>query len=135
MTILEFLAIGLLLTVLISAGLLGRRADQRRRQRLSSRESLDDAWTHYMDHEEVSRESVDIVLKSVTKAIGVAPGKLAPTDRFGVELAPDRGWEYDDGLAEVEWDLRALGLRDLRSAQTLGDLARLVDAHLRASDR
>ena len=36
-------------------------------------------------------------------------GKLCPPDRFEVELAPTKGWEFDDGLEmptiwSVKWD-------------------------------
>jgi hypothetical protein len=54
------------------------------------------------------------------------PGKLRPDDRFAEELAPPKGWEWDDDIVEVQWAgerrLKRSGIKaDLSPIKTLGD--------------
>jgi len=46
----------------------------------------------------VTRCDLDRFLTRVERATDIPKGKLRPDDRFAVELAPVRGWEFDDGL-------------------------------------
>jgi len=79
----------------------GRKADQVRLRRLSSREDL----SFDLLYEERYRalgfdpEKVRKALNDVALAIDIPASKLRPTDRFDVELAAERGWGFDDGVA------------------------------------
>jgi hypothetical protein len=64
--------------------------------------------------------------------LGGPAGCLRPSDRFDVELAPAKGWEFDDGLgrltAVAEERLRTRGLDKGLVAQikSVDDYVRLV---------
>lgn len=79
----------------------GRRADRARRCRFSDREdvSFDRFYSEHYEALGFDRERVRGALNDVAQAIDVPTTKLRPTDRFDVELAAERGWEFDDGIA------------------------------------
>lgn len=79
----------------------GRRADRARRSRFSDREdvSFDRFYAEHYEGHGFDREKVKRALSDVAQAIDVPGTKLRPTDRFDVELAAERGWEFDDGVA------------------------------------
>lgn len=90
------LAIG---TIFIVIG--GRRADRARSGRFSDRDdvSFDRFYAEHYEALGLDRERVKRALNDVAQAIDVPMTKLRPTDRFDVELAAERGWEFDDGIA------------------------------------
>jgi hypothetical protein len=64
---------------------------------------------------------------------------LRPSDRFSNELAPEKGWEFDDGLKLLPLALsKRFGGRpeeyDLIRHGSLGSLFRTVDAMRRKSE-
>lgn len=127
-----------LLGVLVVAGasaaiwFFGRKAEALRVARFKNRASLDilEFWSKYYPSGEVSLKSVEEALRLVNEATEVPPGKLRPDDRFAVELAPERGWEFDDGLAEIYWDLEAKKKGASEGIRTVEDLIhRLEDLH------
>lgn len=121
-----------LLVVLASAVLVwffGKRADARRAGRFSERPFLEAAqiWRDAYRETEVSLDSVEAALRLVSEATEVPAGKIRPADRFAVELKPERGWEFDDGLAEISWYVEARGRGNSTSLETVDDLIRLLD--------
>jgi hypothetical protein len=114
----------------------GHRADARRADRFPDRPFLEPGalWRKLYRKNEVSLESVEVALRLVSDATTIPAGKLRPTDRFAVELAPERGWEFDDGLAEIAWYLEAKSKGSSEGLQTVDDLIRLLDQLNRRSD-
>lgn len=65
----------------------------------------------------------------ISTATSVEPGVLRPNDRFAVELAAPPGFEHNDDLLELTWDLRRdaddAGVAiDLDTVQTVDDFIR-----------
>lgn len=110
----------------------GSRADAARRRRFDRRKdiSLDEFLRDCGDPESFDRELVAELLGDISRAIGVPSGKLRAVDRFGAELAPEKGWEPDDAIYIVtdKWATRlarATGLSAPAGAvESLGDLVR-----------
>lgn len=101
------------------------------RQRLKAFEgrselSLDQIYGEFFASRNLPKELVCELWKEVAGSLRLPPGKLRPTDRFDKELAPVKGWEFDDDIVEVHWAaerrLRKLGARaDSSNVVTLGD--------------
>lgn len=89
-----------------------------------------DLFTTFYEGLGFSEEDVVRILRQVASATEVPIGRLRPQDRFDHELAPVKGWEFDDGLAEITWlvGTEARKARDPRAPQidTLDDLIRYV---------
>lgn len=109
--------------------LFGRRAEARRANRFPERPLLEPAelWRDFYRDSEVSLASVETALRLVSEATNVPAGKPRPTDRFATELAPDRGSEFDDGLAEVAWYVESKSKGSSEGLETVDDLIRLLD--------
>lgn len=133
------LAVSAALVLAVGAALvwlLGRRAEARRTTRFAARPDLDPAriWRDFYSDGEASLASVETALRLVGEATTVPAGKLRPTDRFAVELAPERGWEFDDGLSEIAWYLESKSKGSGRELETVDDLVRLLDRPDNISD-
>lgn len=91
--------------------LFGRRADLRRAKRLSHRPelSLQEFWEQFYRDSGIPPSLLSEALRVIEEATAVPRGQLRPQDRFAEELAPEKGWEFDDGLAELRWELEARG--------------------------
>lgn len=109
--------------------LFGRRADAQRASRFPARALLDpgELWRDFYRESDVSLESVETALRLVSEATTVPAGKIRPTDRFAVELAPERGWEFDDGLAEIAWYVESKSKGSSEGLETVDDLIHLLD--------
>jgi hypothetical protein len=107
----------------------GRRADERRRARFAHREDLsfDAFYRQYYQDSDLDADSVQRALDQVAGALNVPIGKLRPDDRFAVELAPQKGWELDDGAGLLGQVVRnkgaAAGAQQIR---TLDDFIRVA---------
>jgi hypothetical protein len=126
-----FWALGALV-VLGSAAVIwffGRKANAQRVARFQNRANLEpgEFWREFYPEGEVSLQSVEQALRLVSEATEVPPGRLRPEDRFAVELAPERGWEFDDGLAEISWDLEAMKKGSSEGIETVDDLIHRLD--------
>ena len=69
----------------------------------------------------------------VERATDVPKQYLRPEDRFDTQLAPVRGWEFDDGLILLPEVLQRrfggdLEAYDLTTSSTLADLLRVVES-------
>ena len=73
---------------------------RKKRARFASRDNLseDDLIAKFFEPR-MSRQIIIGVLEVVSKASDIPMGLLRPTDRFKDELAPERGWEFDDGIS------------------------------------
>ncbi|OGL47350.1 MAG: hypothetical protein A2W05_00965 [Candidatus Schekmanbacteria bacterium RBG_16_38_10] len=85
--------------------------------------------TYYRDAS-ITKETICHVLKVVANATEIPATKIRPSDRFDRELAPVRGWEFDDGLAEISWfaksKMKKAGVREPTQLHTVDDLIRYV---------
>jgi len=67
------------------------------------------------------------LLRELAETLEVPYGKLRPTDRFDVELAPAKGFEYDDPVAVVpvlierRFKKSGLPVPDLSAIKTVAD--------------
>lgn len=121
--------IGVLLASAVLIWFFGRKAEARRADRFSERSAVDpvDLWRARYEESGVSRASVESALRLVSSATGVPVGRIRPEDRFAVELAPERGWEFDDGLAEISWYVESKSKGSSADVETVDDLIRLLD--------
>jgi len=105
-----------------------RRAAQARALRFSGRRPLtaEELWREFYEQRGVPLEMVEEILQVIAEAAGVPAGLIRPADRFDSELAPEKGWEFDDGLAEIIWWVKD---RAKRSGRRVGDISnvRTVD--------
>lgn len=105
---------------------LGQGADRRRANRFKDREN----WPAKRLWEQSYRESgipesvVEDALALIEQATGVPAGRLRPEDGFTEILAPEKGWEFDDGIAELRWELEA-------RAKVRGSAVATVDEFIR----
>src|SRR5580704_3259191 len=103
-----------------------RRRAARFRERVDL--SPDEIYAKFFSQEERHGKALILDLwNEVAVILEVPPGKLRPTDRFDKELAPEKGWEYDDGIGVVNFvarmRLKKLGRADveLNRIETLED--------------
>lgn len=122
-------AILVLATAAALVWLLGRSADARRAGRFSERPAVGAAglWEAFYRENGVYLDSVESALRLISQATTVPEEKLRPGDRFAIELAPERGWECDDGLAEVAWYMESKSKGSSRGIKTVDDLIRVLD--------
>ena len=113
--------------VVVAAGALiwifGRRADRLRVARFAERPvlSVERRWEKFYRDRGVSAEAVARALNLIEDALGIPSGKLRPDDRFADELAPENGWEFDDGLADLRWYLEGSRKGSSESVHTVDD--------------
>jgi hypothetical protein len=72
-----------------------RRSPFRERQALT----LDEIYSTFYADSALDKEAVARSLREIADKLQIPVGKLRPSDSFTDELSPNRGWEYDDGLA------------------------------------
>ena len=77
------------------------------------------------------RELVLSLLDEIAAATEVPASILRPGDRFAEELAPVKGYEFDDGLVELKWIAerreRMLEVKlDLEEIRTVDDYIRTM---------
>jgi hypothetical protein len=72
-----------------------------RRDVLGGRMSLtpEEVRANYYAGTSVALAAIHAALHEIGSCLQVPPGQLRPTDRLSIELAPPRGWDWDDGLA------------------------------------
>lgn len=79
------------------------RKARERRALLSKRPTLD-LSTIYRENfsgNEIDEESFVTLWKGIADILEVPAGKLLPTDRFDVELAPPKGYEFNDPINDI----------------------------------
>lgn len=101
---------------------------RRRLARFADREerSADSIYRDFFAANNFPKDLVSELWNEVAVPLRVPPGKLRPSDRFDKELAPVKGWEFDDDTLEVHWAaqrrLKKLGVNaDIAAIQTLQD--------------
>ncbi len=104
----------------------GQSVDQKRVRRFDERESLPlpARWSRFEVEDRISSTCLEEALRLVEGATGVSIQKLAPEDRFTDELIAAKGWEFDDGLAELRWALEARGVTSVAEVMTVGDFVK-----------
>lgn len=125
MGLVGLIALGVCVVVALVWSVFSRR---RFRGLMSARREIpfDSIFTEYYAPVGIDCDEARSVWDGIARALNVPAGKLRPTDRFGVELAPDAGWGYDDCLGLVEDALREAAARkqvivDLKSLSTVDD--------------
>jgi hypothetical protein len=123
----------------VAGGLLrhfSRKADLRRVQRFADRPMLPMAelYKTYYSDSDLTLEVVEQALRAIENATRVPGGRLRPEDTFQSGLAPERGWEFDDGLAELRWLLQSLGVEESTSINTVDDFVRSYGGALQRRD-
>ena len=88
--------------------------------------TLDQIYIEFFAPKNLPKALVCELWKEVAEPLHLPPGKLRPNDRFSEELAPPKGWEWDDDIVEVQWAgerrLKRSGIKaDLSAIKTLGD--------------
>lgn len=104
------------LLVAVVALVFGQRAMARKkRARLENRTNLGEREFYELFYagSGIPAEIVCALILEVSNATGIPPGKLRPTDRFASELSPPKGWEFDDCIAHIHWNVASL-VRKLR---------------------
>lgn len=111
--------------VLVAA--LGRKVEIRRAERFAQRQDLtiQEFWENFYRESGLSFDIVADALRVIEQATGVSMGRLRPEDHFATELAPERGWEFDDGLAELRWELESKGRDPSLEVLTVDDFIRV----------
>lgn len=66
--------------------------------RLANREDLpfDSLFQQYFQESGIPRETAQALWQDLAETIELPPSRLRPTDRFSEELAPEKGFEFDD---------------------------------------
>src|SRR5208283_2362757 len=97
-------------------------------KRLQNREEFtsDEIYSRFFADKHLPKGLVLELWNEVADSLRLPKGKLRPSDRFDEELAPVKGWEYDDDIVEVTWAaqhrIKESGATfDLSKIQTLGD--------------
>jgi hypothetical protein len=109
-----------------------RGATRKRRLRFQDRPDMskEEFFSTYYADSGIAKETVFEVLTEIANAIEIPATKIRPADRFDAELAPVKGWEYDDGLADVYWFVESktkkAGLSGPTQLHTVDDLIRYI---------
>jgi hypothetical protein len=129
------------ITILAIFGVLvvifGRRAELRRAWRFRNRPvlSVQEFWEQFYRESGVPLNTISDALQVLETATSVPKGRLRPEDRFAKELAPEKGWEFDDGLAELRWELESRGRARESVVLTVDDFIRVFAGHLSSEPR
>jgi hypothetical protein len=83
--------------------------------------SLDQIYTEFFASKNLPKELVRELWNEVSVALHLPPGKLRPTDRFDLELAAPKGWEFDDDIVDVQLASK----RRLKQSGTQADLSHI----------
>jgi hypothetical protein len=121
------------LTVVIGAVIIWNLYPSRKRlSRFHEREELtsDQIYERFFSNELCSKDLVLELWNEVASVLGIPPGKLRLTDRFDKELAPEKGWEYDDEIGIInsiaQTRLKKSGTTaNFSGIKTLGDYVHL----------
>ncbi len=120
------MALGL---VLLAVGT--RQMREEKRGRFAERPDVapDEFFERYYGQSGLPRDRVLRALRTVAVDTETPEARLRPGDRFAEELKPVRGWEFDDGIGILSWELDRLARKagvaiDLGSIVTLDDYIR-----------
>lgn len=82
----------------------------KRLSRLAGREYLpfDVFYDNFYSGSGLDRESVEKAVRTASETLRLPAGLLRPSDRFDVEYKPPAGYEMDDEIAELDFDLEAV---------------------------
>ena len=123
---------GVMLGSLVVWWLAERNAKQKRRIPFQNRPDMSEeefVFTYYRNTA-IPKETISDVLKVVANATEIPASKIRPSDRFDRELAPVRGWEFDDGIAEISWfaksKIKKAGVHEPVQVDTVDDLIRYI---------
>ena len=84
----------------------------------------------YYEDAGIPKEIISDVLKEVAGVTEIPLTKIRPTDRFDIELAPNRGWVFGDKIAEISWfvqsKMKQAGISEPVKLHTVDDLIRYI---------
>lgn len=127
--------------ILVIALLLASYIDGVRRSRLIAKRRFADRrpisfyefYSSFYGKSGLDRELLREILEHVGNELELPVEMLRPTDRFSVELAPLKGWEWGSGHAILESEIRGLARKkgraiDMARITTLDDYLRLMSS-------
>ncbi len=99
-----------------------------RKRRFLGRAELspDEFYQQYYESSGLPKDKVIEILNNIAHVLEIPAKLLRPTDRFTEELKAEPGWEYDDGLGILEWELDII-LRRKGSKLQLSDIKNIDD--------
>jgi len=98
------------------------RSTMRKRPRVA----FEDVYQREFADQGIDYDLAEKLWRRLSDCLDVPYGSLRPSDRYSVELAARKGWEYDDELGAVEHLLRDAARSrsiefDMRSLKTVRD--------------
>jgi hypothetical protein len=105
-----------------------RRSPFRERAEMTS----DEIYSAFYADSSIEKDEVSRSLREIADKLQVPVGKLRPSDSFMGELAPNPGWEYDDGLgmlsdlARNKLTLKGDNPENVTQIRTVDDYIRLT---------
>jgi len=124
---------GVVMVGSVVALLIGQRDEKRKKLlRFQDRPEMseEEFFSIYYKESGIAKEIVSEVLMEVSNAIAIPAAKIRPSDRFDYELAPVKGWEFGDGIVEIDWfvrrEMKKAGVHKPAQLQTVDDLIRYV---------
>lgn len=105
-----FVGMGLTFIFVLIYFLAEKKMKKKKRMRFSDRQSisLDQFYDNYYKNTDIAKDTVRKVLLLVSSSTDIPMEKIRPSDRFDDDLKPIEGWEFDDGLHEISWEIKEI---------------------------
>lgn len=102
--------ITLMTCAVLFATLAPRLVRAKRLSRLQGREPLssEEFYSRFYSDSGLDEQSVTAAMKKVSDTLRLPAGLLRPSDQFGKEYRPPPGYEMDDEIVEIAWDLEEM---------------------------
>lgn len=93
--------------------------------------SIDEFYDLFYKSSGIDKTLIQELLEHVAGELDLPVARLIPSDRFDVELAPDKGWEYGAGHGILRLELKKWAKQkeleiDISSVHTLDEYLRLA---------
>ncbi|MCI0551868.1 MAG: hypothetical protein L0287_13010 [Anaerolineae bacterium] len=133
MKTMQIIAFGFaLLTFGVGYWLSERRMFRKKRERIEPRADMnpEEFYATYYAQTGIPKRVVTETLEQIAKATGIPLTKLRPSDNFNKELAPMQGWEFGDGIVEIDWllqrKMKDAGVTEKIEINTIDELIRYL---------
>ena len=130
-----FVFCGVLLISIFTMFGVYKKIKKKKADRFEERATLsdEDFFNTFYKDSGISKSVIKEIIKDIATATEIPIGKLRPTDRFDHELAPVKGWEFGDGLIELNW--RVMERIEERTKKERIPSLNTVDDYIRYVDR
>jgi hypothetical protein len=97
----------------VAVGLYFRTARKAKVDRLAGRpeQTVHQIYQSFFSDTAIPEKRVAELWEELARVLELPAGKLLPTDRFEVELAPPKGYEFDDPIKDVKYLISKYSLR------------------------